>query len=68
MNGESKSFPLLMDIARTAEELSITGRQVYRLIEDGSLLGVKQGRRRMVTTESVLDYVAALIAQSKAAA
>lgn len=48
---------LLYDIPEAAEQLSVSGRVVERLIKDGEIDSVKLGRRRLVPHDAILDYI-----------
>jgi excisionase family DNA binding protein len=59
---------LLYRVEEAAEALSISRTQVYDLIRLNKLTSVKIGRVRRVPVSAVNDYVAAVIAEAKAAA
>lgn len=47
------SRPLAMRITDAAKMLSIGRTTVYQLINEGTLLTIKVGRRRLILTESI---------------
>ena len=52
------SAALVLDIPETALLLRCGRSTVYELLSDGELTGLKIGRRRLVTHESVVTFVA----------
>ena len=57
---------LLVPIEEAARAIGGSRSTVYRLIETGDLERVKIGRRALVTTESIREYVARLSAAAGA--
>lgn len=57
---------LLVPIEEAASAIGGSRSMVYRLIESGDLGRVKIGRRALVTTESIHEYVARLAATAGA--
>lgn len=49
---------LVLDISETTAALKCGRTTVYELIANGEITGIKIGRRRLVTYESVAEYVA----------
>lgn len=54
--------PLVHDIPEAAHWLRCGRSTVYRLIEAGEIKGIKIGRRRLVTHESLVAFVARQVA------
>lgn len=52
--------PLLITVKAAAEKLSLTPWSVYRLLDQGLIESVYQGRRRYVVVGSLAEYVAGL--------
>jgi excisionase family DNA binding protein len=48
---------LLVTIADAASVLSVSRRQVYRLIGEGRLLSVRVGRRRLIPFAALEEFV-----------
>ncbi|EYT50516.1 helix-turn-helix domain-containing protein [Brachybacterium muris] len=57
---------LFVPIEEAARAIGGSRSTVYRLIETGDLERVKIGRRALVTTESIREYVARLSAAAGA--
>lgn len=55
---------LLYAIPDAADQLSISARVLERLIADGEVETVKIGRRRLVPSGALVDYVARVKAAS----
>ena len=58
--------PLLITVKAAAEKLSLTPWSVYRLLDNGSIESVYQGRRRYVVFASLAEYVHGLPSQAPA--
>jgi excisionase family DNA binding protein len=70
MARQRKIEPLVYDTQQVAALLSCSQVHVYRMLRDGSLMGVKMGvgdRNWRVTRESVTAWLNAKIAERKAA-
>jgi excisionase family DNA binding protein len=58
---ETESAPrLAWRVNQLAEAVGLSERQIYRLQEEGKLTGVKVGRARLITDESVQHWLADL--------
>lgn len=49
---------LLLDVETVADRLSLGRTVIYRLLGDGSLRSIKIGKRRLVPTEALAEFVA----------
>lgn len=58
--------PMLYDVPRACEELSIGRVALYELINSGKLGSVRIGRRRLIPRSSLEAYVAKLITNAAA--
>jgi excisionase family DNA binding protein len=47
---------IFISVDDAALALSLSRREIYRLMDDGDLEGVSKGRRRLVVVESLHDY------------
>lgn len=54
--------PALLTVKQAADQLSLSIWTVYSLLDDGSLRGVYQGRRRYIPTDAIGEYVESLSA------
>lgn len=54
--------PLLRSISDTVTILGVGRTTIYQLIDEGKLRQVKIGRRRLITAQSIADYVAEISA------
>lgn len=54
--------PLFLDVLEAARALGLSRSAIYLLMDDGKLGSVKVGRRRLIPTDAVRSYAAALIA------
>jgi excisionase family DNA binding protein len=55
----------LVDVPSAAVRLSVTPKEVWRLIARGELFSVKLGRRRLIPSYEVDRYITALIADNQ---
>jgi excisionase family DNA binding protein len=61
MQSETEPGPrLAWRVNQLAEAVGLSERQIYRLQEEGKLKGVKVGRARLITDESVRGWLASL--------
>ena len=54
--------PALLTVKQAADQLSLSIWTVYSLLDDGSLRGVYQGRRRYIPVDAIGEYVESLSA------
>lgn len=67
MHGSKLRKPSLSyTLAEAAEELRVTERFIYNLIERGDLISYMPGRKRLVSVESVKAYLKRLAKEEKA--
>lgn len=55
-----KVGPIFVSVVDAAQALSLSRREVYRLLDDEEIESVERGRRRLVVVESLLAYAARL--------
>lgn len=53
-------LPLTLTVAETAEQLRISRRTVFALIDRGQLQSIKVGRTRRIPRHALLDYLRTL--------
>ena len=58
--GRAKGLPRLLAIKQVIYELGIGRTAIYELIKEGKLKTVMIGRRRLVPTEAIEEFVAGL--------
>ena len=70
ISGTSRKPPTdvlhLEDVPTTAARLSVTTKEVRRLIARGELFSVKLGRRRLIPSYVVDEYIRGLVAEAEA--
>jgi len=49
--------PLTVSPEEAARRLSIPRSRIYQLLQAGELRSMKEGRRRLIVTASIADYV-----------
>lgn len=65
---EPKEMPLssiLLSVEETAELLGLGRTHTYELVMSGKILSVKVGRRRLVVSDSLQDFVGELVRTQK---
>lgn len=54
---QTNDLPLTLTVDETAEQLRVSRRTVFNLLEQGLLKSTKVGRARRIHTASVRDYL-----------
>jgi excisionase family DNA binding protein len=54
---DNRPEPLLCSIENTTRILGVSRTTVYQLVKEGRLRQVKVGRRALITSRSIIDYV-----------
>lgn len=57
MNVEPLTLPLTLTVAETAEQLRVSDRTVFNLINRGELISIKVGNRRRIPRQALIDYL-----------
>lgn len=59
--------PLFVDPAEAGRLLNVSRTRVFQLLAEGELLSVKDGRRRLISVESIRKLGARLLDETRAA-
>lgn len=55
-----EALPITLTVSETAQQLRVSSRTVFNLIEEGKLHSIKVRGARRVTRQALLDYLHAL--------
>ncbi len=61
-NDTKRSKPLLLSIKQAVHDLGISRTALYELIAAGKIKSVKIGRRRLIPSQAIDDFIAGLAA------